>query len=71
MFAHLVNFHWGTFAVFGVWRCGAFFTQNGDAEVLDFTVDLAKSGLGKLVWRRKIFLEARYALQGAINLLAR
>jgi len=59
------------FAVFGVWHDSAFFTQNSDAEIPDFTIDLAKGGFGEFVGWRKILLKARHALQRAIDLFAR
>src|SRR5437773_922506 len=71
MFAHLVNFHWGTFAVLDAALFRAFFAERRHAKVPDFIVDLAKRVFGEFVGWRKIFLKARHALQGAINLLAR
>ena len=66
-----VNFHGRAFAVFGAALGGAFFAENGDAQVPDFVVDLAKSGFGKFVRRRELSLETRDTRKRAIDLIAR
>jgi hypothetical protein len=54
------------FAVFGAVGGGAFFTKDGDAEIPDFIIDLAKGGFGEFVRRGKFLFELRHAFQCAI-----
>src|ERR1700730_8824262 len=67
----LIQFDGRTLAVFGTALPRRFFAKNGDAQIPDFIVDLAEGGLGKFVRKRELFLEASYAGERAIDLVAR
>jgi hypothetical protein len=54
------------FAVFGAAGGCTFFAEDGDAQVPDFIVDLAKGGFGEFVGRGEFLFELRHAFQRAI-----
>jgi hypothetical protein len=66
-----IHFHGRALDAFGSGLACAFFAENGQPQVPNFIVDVAKGDFGESVWWSQFRFKTRNIIQGGIDLIRR